>query len=123
MGLGTRDVFGPSEHSSQSQLSETFNVKLHTGWRNARETTKETSAGEKCEINIDLLTKSSSTFYFLNHMNLFQVLSPYFFIFLFVLSFNLTLVLPVRSLLQVSTLKPFPMDVNVSVTLTHQTKD
>jgi len=38
MGVGTQDVFGPCEHSSQSQLSETFNAKLRTGWRNARET-------------------------------------------------------------------------------------
>ena len=39
VGVGTQDVFGPCEHSSQSQLSETFNAKLLTCWRNARETT------------------------------------------------------------------------------------
>ena len=38
MGVGIQDVFGPSKHSPQSQLSETFNAKLRTGWRNARET-------------------------------------------------------------------------------------
>jgi len=39
MGARTQDVFSPSKHSPQSQLSETFNAKLRTGWRNARETT------------------------------------------------------------------------------------
>jgi hypothetical protein len=39
MGVGIQDVFGPSKHSSQSRLSETFNAKLRTGWWNARETT------------------------------------------------------------------------------------
>ena len=39
MGAGTQDVFSPSKHSPQSQLSETFNAKLRTGWRNAGETT------------------------------------------------------------------------------------
>jgi len=39
MGVGTQDVFGLCEHSSQSQLSETFKVKLRTGWRNAFKTT------------------------------------------------------------------------------------
>ena len=38
MGVGTQDVFGPSEHSPQPRLSETFNAKLRTSWRNARET-------------------------------------------------------------------------------------
>ena len=39
MGVGTQDVFGLCKHSPQSQLSETFNAKLRTSWRNARETT------------------------------------------------------------------------------------
>jgi len=39
MGAGIQDVFGPSEQSPQFQLSETFNAKLPTGWRDACETT------------------------------------------------------------------------------------
>jgi len=39
MGARIQDVFGPSKYSAQSQLSETFNDKLRTDWRNARETT------------------------------------------------------------------------------------
>jgi len=50
MGVGTQDVFGPCEPLPKSKLSETFNAKLRTGWRNARETTKETSEGEKCKL-------------------------------------------------------------------------
>jgi hypothetical protein len=38
MGVGTQDIFGSYKHSPQSQLSETFNAKLRTGWRNACET-------------------------------------------------------------------------------------
>jgi len=39
VGVGAQNVFGPSKHSQQYQLSETFNAKLRRGWRNARETT------------------------------------------------------------------------------------
>ena len=39
MRAGIQDVFGPSEHSPQSHVSETSNAKLRAGWRNARETT------------------------------------------------------------------------------------
>jgi hypothetical protein len=66
MGVGTQDVFGSSKHSPQSQLSETFNAKLRTGWRNARKTTYETSAGEKCINKMDILHKIQPLFPFLN---------------------------------------------------------
>jgi inosine/xanthosine triphosphate pyrophosphatase family protein len=46
MGAGIQDVFGPSEHSSQPRISETFNTKLRARWRNAREITKKTAIGE-----------------------------------------------------------------------------
>ena len=39
LGAGVQDFFDSSKHSPQSQLSKTFNAKLRTGWRNARETT------------------------------------------------------------------------------------
>jgi hypothetical protein len=60
LGAGIQDVFGPYKHSPHSQLSETFNAKLRTSWRDARETSYETFSGEKCGINLDLVTQISS---------------------------------------------------------------
>jgi hypothetical protein len=39
LGAGIQDVFSPYKQSPHSQLSETVNAKLRTGWRDARKST------------------------------------------------------------------------------------
>jgi hypothetical protein len=55
VGATIQDTIGPSKLAPQPQFPETFNAKLRTGWRDARETTEETSTGVDSNFNIDLL--------------------------------------------------------------------
>jgi hypothetical protein len=95
MGVGTENVFGPSKHSPQSQLSENINAKLRTGWRNTHETIQEIFAADKCDINTDLLNQITATFFILNHKILFHVLSYFFLRLGSVFLFNVTFLSPV----------------------------